>query len=152
MPAVHKDLSGVFPVDGHPQQLSVELLSACHITHVEDDMVDPTDLYHSSFLPLPPHPEGLRPRMRLPKSSQLDESQDEHGKPIVSGKIVARKPPCGLYHSTQAPDERCRWTQRQKCATNAWPRMGALAHGGYADIASKRERGGVMGRWLWCSV
>src|SRR5256885_6769875 len=30
--------------------------------------------------------------------------------------------------------------------------MGTLAHGGYADITSKRERGGVMGRGLWCSV
>src|SRR5262249_14698870 len=53
VPAVHKGLFRVFPVDGHTQQLSIELLGARHILHVQDDMVDTTDLYHSAFLPLP---------------------------------------------------------------------------------------------------
>src|SRR5215471_11341044 len=34
---VQKCLGGVFPVDAHAQDFGVELLSACHVLHMQDD-------------------------------------------------------------------------------------------------------------------
>src|SRR5215471_11075357 len=51
MAAVQKRLGIVFPVDGHAQKLRVELLGACHILHMQNNVIEAIDLDHRSLPP-----------------------------------------------------------------------------------------------------
>src|SRR5882724_6952021 len=50
MATVQKRLAIVLAIDGHAEELGVKLLGACHVLHMQDEMVDAVGLDHVAFL------------------------------------------------------------------------------------------------------
>src|SRR5262249_57581287 len=84
MAAVQKRLVVVLAVDGHAQKLSVKLLGACHVLHMQDEMVDAVGLDHVAFLLY----SGVHPRLSGWKDGYA--TPQRHGESWLHGTSLAQ--------------------------------------------------------------